>query len=99
MLAANTDNLVAQFEAERQAALEQLRLRDEQKQRLERVAAEKSEAKRRETERRRPLTDAEFASVESQAKAFVREKYCADPNAPGWRGLVLQRARVLLGKG
>lgn len=98
LLAANTDRLVAQFESEHQVVLEQLRLREEQSQRLQRASAERAEAARREAERRRPPTDAEVASVELQAKAYVREKYDVDPNAPGWRGLVLMRARELLGK-
>lgn len=99
LLVANTDRLVAQFEAEHQAVLEELRLREDERQRLERVAAVKAEAARREAERRRPPTAAEIASVEPQAKDYVRDKYGVDPNAPGWRGLVLKRAWELLGKG
>jgi hypothetical protein len=99
MLVANTESLVAQFETEHQAALEVRRLRDEQQQRLELAAAERAAAARREMERRRPPTPAEIASVEHQAKAIVREKYGVDnPDAPGWRGLVLKHARELLGK-
>ena len=99
LLAANTDRLVAQFEAEHQAALEKLRLREEERYRIEQAAAERVEAARREAERRRPPTAAELARVEAQAKAIVRQKYGIDnPDAPGWRGLVLKHARELLGK-
>lgn len=98
LLVANTERLVAQFEAEHQATLEKLRLREEERLRIERAAAERAEAVRREAERRRPPTAAELATVEAQAKAIVREKYGVDPNAPGWRGLVLKHARELLGK-
>ncbi len=99
MLVANTDRLVAQFEAEHQAVLEKLRLREEERRRIAQAAAERAEAARREAERRRPPTAAELATVEAQAKAIVREKYGVDnPDAPGWRGLVLKHARELLGK-
>lgn len=98
LLAANTERLVAQFEAEHQATLEKLRLREEARLRIERVAAERAEAVCQEAERRRPPTAAELATVEAQAKAIVREKYRVDPNAPGWRGLVVKHARELLGK-
>ena len=98
LLAANTERLVAQFEAEHQATLEKLRLREEERLRIERAAAERAEAARREAERRRPPTAAELATVEAQAKAIVREKYGVDPSAPGWRGLVVKHARELLGK-
>lgn len=98
MLAANTERLVAQFEEEHQAALEQLKLREEERQRIERLAMERAEAARREAERRRPPTATEIASVERQAKAIVRQKYGVDPDIPGWRGLVLKHAKELLGK-
>ena len=98
LLVSNTERLVAQFEVEHQVVVEQQRLRDEHRQRVEQAAAEKAAAARRESERRRPPTAAEIASVEREAKAYVREKYGVDPDLPGWRGLVLQRASELLGK-
>lgn len=99
LLVANTDRLVAQFEAEHQVVLEKLRLREEERLRIERAAAERAVAARREAERRRPPTAAELATVEAQAKAIVRQKYgVGNPDAPGWRGLVLKHARELLGK-
>lgn len=99
MLAENTERLIAQFEVEHQAELERVRLRDEERRRVERASAERASAARREAERRRPPTPAELASVEAAAKVIVREKYGVDnPDAPGWRGLVLMHARELLGK-
>jgi hypothetical protein len=99
LLVANTDRLVAQFEAEHQVVLEKLRFREEERRRVEQAAAERADAVRREAERRRPPSAAELATVEAQAKAIVREKYGVDnPDAPGWRGLVLKHARELLGK-
>lgn len=98
LLVWNTERLVAQFEAEHRVVLEQQRLGEEQRRRVEQAAVEKAEAARQEAERRSPPTAAEIASVELEAKAYVRQKYDVDPNAPGWRGLVLQRARELLGK-
>jgi len=96
MLAENTERLIAQFEVEHQALLEQARLRREQQEKVEQAAREAAERRRAEEERRRPPTPAEIASVEPQAKAIVRQKFDVDPNAPGWRGLVLAEARKLL---
>ncbi|WP_423600902.1 hypothetical protein [Roseateles sp. MS654] len=98
MLAENTERLIAQFEAEHQALLEQARLRREQQERLEQSAREAAARRRAEEERRRPPTPAELSSVEREAKAIVRQKYSVDPDAPGWRGLVLAEARKLLGR-
>lgn len=98
MLAENTERLITQFEVERQALLEQARLRREQQEKVEQAAREAAERRRAEQERRRPPTPAEIASVEAQAKAIVRQKFDVDPNAPGWRGLVLAEARKLLGR-
>lgn len=72
MLAENTEQLIAQFEAERQTLLEQARLRQEQQLKVERAARERAERMRAEAERRRPPTTEELAKVERQAKAVVR---------------------------
>jgi len=98
MLAENTERLIAQFESEHQVLLEQARLRQEQVAKVEQAARERAEQLRAEAERRRPPSEAELASVERQAKAIVRQKYSVDPDAPGWRGLVLTEARKLLGR-
>ncbi len=98
MLAENTERLIVQFEAEHRVLLEQARLRREQQEKVEQAAREHAERLRAEAERRRPPTPAEIASVEAQAKAIVRQKCDVDPNAPGWRGLVLAEARKLLGR-
>ncbi|MDC8786307.1 hypothetical protein [Roseateles koreensis] len=98
MLAENTERLVAQFEAEYQALAAQERLRREQQEMVERAAQERAERLRAEAERRRPPAPAEIASVERAAKALVRQKFNVDPDAPGWRGLVLVEARKLLGR-
>lgn len=49
-------------------------------------------------QRRGPPTPQELASVEVQAKDIVRAKFNVDPNAPGWRGLVVAEAWKLLGR-
>lgn len=98
MLAENTERLIAQFETEHQALLEQARLRREQQEKAEQAARERAERLRAEEERRRPPTPAEIASVEREAKAIVRQKFSVDPDAPGWRGLVLAEVRKLLGR-
>ena len=98
MLADNTERLISQFEAEHQALLEQARLRREQQEKVEQASRERTERLRAEEERRRPPTSAEIASVEREAKAIVRQKFSVDPDAPGWRGLVLAEARKLLGR-
>jgi len=99
MLSENTEELIVQFETEHQRHIEQGRLRRAQQERLEQAAAARAEQARMEAERRRPPTAAEIASVEHRAKAIVREKYGVDnPEAPGWRGLVLKHARELLGR-
>jgi len=98
MLAENTERLIAQFEAEHQALLEQARLRREQQDKVEQAAREAAELRRAEAERHRPPTPAEIASVEAHAKALVRQKFNVDPDAPGWRGLVVAEAWKLLGR-
>lgn len=98
MLAENTERLISNFEAEHQAFLEQVRLRQEQQAKVERAAAERAERLRAEAEKRRPPSPAEIASVEREAKAIVRQKFDVDPDAPGWRGLVLAEAHKLLGR-
>jgi hypothetical protein len=98
MLAENTERLISSFEAEHEVLLEQARLRQEQQAKVERAAAERVERLRAEAEKRRPPSPAEIASVEREAKAIVRQKYDVDPDAPGWRGLVLAEANKLLGR-
>lgn len=98
MLADNTERLIAQFETEHQTLLEQARLRREQQEKVAQAARERAEYLRAEAERCRPPTPTEIASVKLQAKAIVRQKFDVDPNAPGWRGLVLAEARKLLGR-
>lgn len=98
MLAENTEQLIAQFEAEHQALLEQARRRQEQHAKVEQAARERAEKLRTEAERRRPPTAEELAKVEPNAKAIVRQKYGLDPDLPGWRGLVLLEAKKLLGR-
>ena len=98
MLAENTERLISNFEAEHQVLLEQARLRQEQRAKVERAAAERAAQLRAEVEKRRPPSPAEIASVEREAKAIVRQKYDVDPDAPGWRGLVLAEAHKLLGR-
>lgn len=75
MLAGNTERLIAQFETEHQALLEQARLRREQQEKVEQAARERLERLRAERERRRTPTTptpAEIASVEREARAIVR---------------------------
>lgn len=98
MLADSTERLIAQFENEHQALLELARLRREQREMVEQAARERAERLRAEAERRRPPTPVEIAGVEREAKAIVRQKFSVDPDAPGWRGLVLSEARKLLGR-
>lgn len=98
MLAENTEQLIAQFEVEHQALLEQARLRQEQQAKVEQAARERAERLRAEEERRRPPPAGEIAKVEFEAKVMVRQKYGVDPDLPGWRGLVLVEARKLLGR-
>lgn len=98
MLVENTERLLAQFETEHQQLLGAARLRREQQEKVERAAAERAERARQEAERRRPPTEAELAPYEAEAKRMVREKYGVDPNAPGWKGLVITFQRQLLGR-
>jgi hypothetical protein len=98
LLAENTEALIAKFESERQQGEEQARLRGELQARLEEAASEQAAQAKREADRRRPPTEAELASVWPQAKAHVRQTYSADPDLPGWYGLVRLQAIKQLGK-
>ena len=98
MLVENTERLIAQFETEHQEAIEQMRLRQEQTQKLAQAERERTERARLEAERRRPPSPSEMASVEAEAKQMVRAKYGVDPDAPGWRGLVMKFQHELLGR-
>lgn len=98
MLAENTEQLIAQFEAEQQVELERARQTQELQAEVERAARERADRLRAEAERRRPPSAEELARVEPQAKAIVRQKYGVDPDLPGWRGLVGLEAKKLLGQ-
>lgn len=98
MLADNTEQLIAQFEAEHQTLLERERQRQEQQAKVERASRESVDRLRAEAERSRPPSAEEIARVEPQAQAIVRQKYGLAPELPGWRGLVLIEARKLLGR-
>jgi hypothetical protein len=98
MLSENTERLIAQFEAEQQALLEQARLHQEQQAKVEQAARERLERQREDAERRRTQTARDLAAAELEAKAIVRQKYSVDPDAPGWRGLVLDEVRKLLAR-
>lgn len=114
LLVENTARLIALFEVEHQQALEEARQRAEkQREDKERLAAEPA-AKQQELFdqqvrgrpatvndkllRRGPPTPQELASVETRAKDIVRAKFDVDPNAPGWRGLVVAESWKLLGR-
>lgn len=47
----------------------------------------------------RPPSAEALARVEAEAKALARQRHGIDPDAPGWRGLVLTIARELLRQG
>jgi hypothetical protein len=103
LLAENTARLIEQFEAERQAELEREAMRAAQRQREEREAGERAAEQQAASECRveqSRLAAAEAAAhskaIEAEAKAYVREKYGVDPDAPGWRGLVMARVRELM---
>lgn len=98
MLAENTERLISNFETKHQMLLEQARLRQEQQSKVERAAAERVVRLHAEAAKRRPLSPTEIATVERETEAIVRQKYDVDPDAPGWRGLVLAEAHKLLGR-
>lgn len=98
MLVTNTARLVEQFELERLEALETQRLRREQQEQVAHAEADRLAKSRRLAEPRRLPSDTEIASVEREAKRIVREKFQVDPDAPGWRGLVVMEAHKLLGR-
>lgn len=98
MLAESTERLIAKFEAEQRASLEQARLHQEQQAQVEQTARERVERQREEAERRRTQAAEDLAGFEREAKAIVRQKYSVDPDAPGWRGLVLVEVRRSLGR-
>lgn len=110
LLVDNTARLIELFKAEHQQVLEAVRQREEK----ERSDAEQAAANQRDLfdqqerarlerlngrpQRRMPPTPQEIARVEAQAKDVVRTKFNVDPNAPGWRGLVIAEAWKLLGR-
>lgn len=95
LLVQNTERLIAQFEAEHQTTIARA---NHQTQRVQSQAA-KEQIDRDSRPRQQTLpTTAELASVEREAKRMVRAKYGVDPDAPGWRGLVMACQRELLGR-
>ncbi|WP_086923943.1 hypothetical protein [Variovorax sp. JS1663] len=106
MLQENTAQLVAQLEAEHEAAQDPAR---EKLQRISQsgIAREASGGPphrfraplpvRQPAAPRRHLgpTPEAIRKYEAQAKIDVRAKFDVDPNLPGWRGLVLQRITEL----
>lgn len=98
MLVQNTERLIAQFEAERQMALE--RAREQEQIVQQQLQAERQRVAQARVAPHRPSgpTAAELASVEAEAKRMVRARYDVDPDAPGWRGLVMACQRELLGR-
>lgn len=46
--------------------------------------------------RRAMPTEQDLAPFVGRAKEYVRQRYSVDPELPGWRGLVMQRATELL---
>lgn len=98
LLEQNTAELVAQLKAEHEdaerAAREKLRqikqamaMRDAARAQPIRAAGPSPALPRRQVG---PTPEA-IARYEAHAKADVRAKWGVDPDAPGWRGLVLQR--------
>lgn len=98
MLVENTERFIAEFEAEHKVLLEQAGLRREQQEQVELATRECNDRLRAEEARRHPPTPGEIASVEREAKAIVRRKFGVDPDAAGWRGLVMAEVRKLLGR-
>lgn len=98
MLVQNTERLIAQFEAERQLALERERLQAAALQQQEQAARQRVAQAKVAPQRQPGPTQAELASVEAEAKRMVRAKYDVDPDAPGWRGLVMACQRELLSR-
>lgn len=95
----NTEAFIAQFERDHQAQVQREQMRQSQHDKLTASSQQRQAQREAEAARRRPLTDAELAPVLHQAKAAVKAKFPAsDPDAPGWRGLVLQEARKMLGR-
>ena len=79
-------------------AIEQARLHQEQVHKVEQASRDRAERTRLEAERRRPPSPSALASVEAEAKRMVLAKYGVDPDAPGWRGLVMMFQQELLGR-
>jgi hypothetical protein len=94
-------------EREEQQRLQDARL-EQQRLAAERVATQRSLFDQQERSRLQtlnvkpprpsPPTPQELARVEAQAKDIVRAKFNVDPNAPGWRGLVVAESWKLLGR-
>lgn len=97
LLAQNTERLIARFEAEHQLALERA---SPQRHHLQsQLQALKKQTEEENTSGRPSQpTAAQLAAVEREAKQMVRAKYGVDPDAPGWRGLVMACQRELLGR-
>jgi hypothetical protein len=101
-LAQNAEQLVAQFEAEFQQAQERLRRRVHVARPIAQPVRPTKMFVARQPATRNALppgpTAAELAAVEAEAKELVRARYGVDPDAPGWRGLVMACQRELLAK-
>lgn len=97
LLAQNTERLIARLEAEHQLALERA---SPQRHHLQsQLQALKKQTKEENTSSQPSQpTAAQLAAVEREAKQMVRAKYGVDPDAPGWRGLVMACQRELLGR-
>lgn len=85
LLLENTRALIARFEQEHRAHLEEARAK--------RPQIDVTPAWKRPPSRHRPLTMS--ADLERRAKAAVRQKYGVNPDLPGWRMTVLAEARKL----
>lgn len=100
MLVQNTERLIAQFDAERQQAVERAHLQEQKLQQRQQVTWQRQRVSQTHVapQRQPGPTQAELASVEAEAKRMVRAKYDVDPDAPGWHGLVMACQRELLGR-
>jgi len=102
MLVLNTDQLVAQFEAEDKQVQERLRrslqATSPSPQLVRPARRFVTGPTLARTDQPPSPTPAELVGVEAQAKEMVRARYGVDPDAAGWRGLVMACQRELLAK-
>jgi hypothetical protein len=96
LLIENTARLIAQFEAEHQAALKRARVAAEQQAALARAAEDAPKAvPPLSPPRAISESDPRFYGALLQAKQEFRSRGL-DPDLPGWKGLVIHRAKELL---